>query len=174
MNDHSSAGKADSVETAFRQERGMLRRFIARRIRDPQEAEDYVQEVYLRVLAVSSQNKIGNFRGFLLRIASNLIIDLRRRDGARLRDRHVALEEEHHPTDDGAESPERIVQARQQLQRLNGVLAGLDPAAAEVFRLVRLEGRSHHEAAVRLGIDVRSVSRHLERVLVKLAKAIDP
>jgi RNA polymerase sigma factor (sigma-70 family) len=164
---------AGEVERRLFREHSVLRRYIARRIRNPQDADDYVQEVYLRVLSARPANKIENLRGFLLRIASNLIVDRLRRDATRQRDLHVSLEDANHPDDGGAASPERILLAREQLERLGDVLQGLDPTAAAVFRLVRLEGRPHREVARKLGIEVKSVSRHMERVLVKLARAVE-
>ena len=41
-----------------------------------------------------------------------------------------------------------------------------------VFLLVRVEGLTHRDAAKRLGLDVKQASRHVERVLAHLARAL--
>lgn len=62
--------------------RSALQNYLRRRLRAHEDPEDYVQEVYLRVLAADpGQNKVQNLRGFLFRAASNLMIDKHRRRG---------------------------------------------------------------------------------------------
>lgn len=152
--------------------RSALTAYLRRRLRRTDEVEDYVQEVYARVLAVASPEKIVSPRGFLLRAASSLIVDQFRRDRTRQRDRHVSLEESHHPSDEGVLSPERRLAGRQRLAALSGALKACNPIERSLILMVRVEGLTHRDAAERLGLEPKAASRMIERILVRLARAV--
>ncbi len=71
--------------------------------------------------------------------------------------------------DDGTNDPERALAGRNSLQALGEALKTLSPMARDAFLLVRVDGLSHREAAARLGIETKAVSRHIERSLARLA-----
>jgi RNA polymerase sigma-70 factor (ECF subfamily) len=148
--------------------RSTLRSYFRRRVRPGEDAEDFVQDVYLRVISASPDpQKIASWRGFLLRAASNLLIDRYRRSETRMEGSHVAIEND--LQDEGTDDPERILIGRGELHALSEAMKILSPAAREAFLLVRVEGFSHKDAAARLGIETKAVSRHVERSLARLA-----
>lgn len=148
----------------------MLRAYFTRQIGAGPEVEDYVQDVFVRVLSAAPTERVGNWRGFLLRVASSLVIDRFRRDRARRRDQHQDLETVGELVDDHAVTPEQAVIGRQSLERLEEALRQVDPIARNVFLLVRVDGLRHREVAERLGMDTRTVTRLVDRVLVHLAR----
>lgn len=150
----------------------LLRGYFARRVRHSQDVDDYVQDVYLRALSAAPTEKVGNWRGFLLRVAATLLVDRFRRDSTRRRDEHQGLDESGELTDDQAFSPEHTAMFRQELAVLEETLKQVDPLARNVFLLVRVDGLSHRDVAERLGLDVKMVSRHVERVLAFLARTM--
>jgi len=149
----------------------VLRAYLRRRVRNPADVDDYVQEIYARVLASAPDLTVSNWRGFLQRAASNLLADSFRRGRTRMRDRHIPLEEAVNLLE-GQPSVERILEGREDVQRLTQVLESVDPVARSVFLLVRVDGLTHREAAERLGLDAKQASRHVERVLARLARAL--
>lgn len=151
--------------------RSALNSYFRRRTRSREDAEDYVQEVYLRILAADvDQDKVKSLRGFLFRAASNLLIDKHRRRRASMEAAHCPLDEA--IIDDGTNDPERILLGRDSLQSLGEALKSLSPTARDAFMLVRVEGLSHREAAERLDIETKAVSRHIERSLARLAATL--
>jgi RNA polymerase sigma-70 factor (ECF subfamily) len=150
---------------------GAVRAYVRRRIDNLADVEDCVQEVYLRAVGRGGAD-IQNPRGFLLRIASSILVDRHRRRVARASDRHVGLDAVGGLHDDGAHSPERIAASRQELSRIGKALDTMSATAQDCFRLVRLEGLRPNEAARRLGLTEKSVTRHLERTLVRLTEAL--
>jgi len=163
-------GVADALED----HRSTLRSYFRRRVRYGEDAEDFVQDVYLRVISAGPDpQKITSWRGFLLRAASNLLIDKYRRSEARMEGNHVAIEND--LQDEGTDDPERILIGRDELHSLSEAMKILSPAARDAFLLVRVEGMSHKEAAARLGVEPKAVSRHVERSLARLAAMLaDP
>jgi RNA polymerase sigma factor (sigma-70 family) len=152
--------------------RPALQAWFVRRLGNRHDAEDHVQEVYARALATVPTNKIDSPRGFLLRIASTVLVDRYRRDKVRERHNHVALADAPEPGDGGAGSPERSLAARQQLALVEAALLELDPLPRQIFMLARLEGMSHREIGKRLGLEPVQVSRQVERAMAHLARRL--
>src|SRR6187455_387865 len=84
------AGLAALV-TAYRPD---LRAFLSARCGDPAEAEDLLQELWLKVAGVPS-GPIANGRAYLFRAANNLVLD-------RVRARHRAMRRDRAWLDEGA------------------------------------------------------------------------
>ncbi len=160
------------VLTMLRSHEGPLRAYLARRLRNRHEIDDYVQDVYVRVLSSRSTKKVESWRGFLLRIASNLLIDRKRRDDVRRRDDHIPVETEGDLLDEHGHSPERTLLAKEELAALSQVLDTLDPRTRTVFLAVRLEGLSLREAGARVGVDDKAAARMVERAVAKAARRL--
>jgi RNA polymerase sigma factor (sigma-70 family) len=168
------AGEA-SLASAFAAHHGYLRRYLARRIRSGDDADDVAQEVYLRALQFARrENKVRSWRGIFLRIAADLVVDGFRRSRARAAELHVPLESVQEPGDDELHSPERILQGRQRLSEAERTLEALDPECRRAFVLVRFHGYSYAETARELGLDTIRVGRLIERATLHLAKAMRP
>ncbi|WBO22832.1 RNA polymerase sigma factor [Sphingomonas abietis] len=147
-----------------------LRAYLRRRIGPSEDVEDFVQDVYLRVLSAPPQEDVRSWRGFLVRIASNLLIDHHRRKNVRMAEEHVTVDDML-IRDEGAD-PERTLSGRQELAHVAKAIQELGPVARDAFLLVRVEGLSHKEAALRLGITPKAVSHHVERSLARLARQL--
>jgi len=147
-----------------------LKAYFTRHLKSNQDAEDYVHEVYSRVLAsADAAGAVKNWRAMLLTVAKSVVIDQFRRDAARRRDQHLPLDDDmdlHDPQPD----PESAVSARQRLAAAEKVLAQLDPVYRQAFLLARVEGLGHKEIAKRLGIAQISVGRHVQQALYALAR----
>lgn len=171
LDDFAWDGATLSVGALLEAHRPALTSYFRRRAQSREDAEDYVQDVYLRILAAApDQDKVRSLRGFLFRAASNLLIDKHRRREARMEAGHFPIDEA--IVDDGTNDPERVLLGRNSLELLQDALTALPPVARDAFLLVRVDGLSHREAAERLGLETKAVSRHIERSLVRLASAM--
>jgi RNA polymerase sigma-70 factor (ECF subfamily) len=148
-----------------------LRAYLRRRVRNPADVDDYVQEVYAKVLKASPAEKIGTMRGFLFRVASNLLADRFRRDRTRMLESHVTIDSAPGLAD-GRPGPERELRARQRLSALSEALKSVDPIARSIFLLVRVDGLSHREAGERFGMEAKQASHQVDRVLAYLARTL--
>lgn len=149
----------------------LLLAYLRRRLPAGEDERDYVQEVYLRVLAMSGADRarVVNWSGFLVRAASNLMIDKSRRRRARRDDLHVDLEQALAIADDYAFDGERTALGRERVRQVEGALAALDHAARRALIAVRVHGMSHGQIAGELGVARKDVSRLIERALHSLA-----
>jgi RNA polymerase sigma-70 factor (ECF subfamily) len=127
------------------------------------EADDLIQEAYAKLASLPSVSHITQPRPYLFRIIKSLILANVRHaqvvaieSMAELGELNISLEEA---------SPERILSARQQLERLAQAIEFLPPGCREVFRLRKFEDLSQREIAMRLKISENTVEKQLARAL---------
>ena len=130
------------------------------------EAEDLVQEAFLRLLQYSKDNEVGREEGFLVRTAVNLSIDASRR--AR------RLEVVSEPIDDlilvdDMPDPERVAIGKSRLEHLVVGFERLDPKTRAMVKARRTEGLSMREIALREGVSVSAVEKRLAKAMLFLS-----
>lgn len=145
---------------------GVLRRYALVLTRDPDEAEDLVQEALLRAVASARTWEPGRpVRPWLLAIVHNQHVSRRRR---RQVEAACTVElEEQAPKAVPAAQPHRI-----QLNRTMQALMSLPEEQREVLVLVALEGLSYKEAAELLGIPLGTLVSRLGRARAALRVAV--
>lgn len=139
-----------------------LRAFFSRRA-PSSDVEDLVQEVLLRIQKRRSAPVVHNVEGYLFEVAANVLVDRGRRDRTRRRSDHCEFSEIHHPVDEL--SPERVLQAREQMALAIAVLNELPERTRQVFVLVRFEEMSYKLVARHFGISVSAVEKHVMKAL---------
>lgn len=159
------AAAADDPGAAMAAYGPALRRFFFKRA-PPGEAEDLVQEVFVRLMARSASEPVDNIERFLFKIAHNVLIDRQRHGQVEARVfRPVAA-----PREPACElSPERIVMGRQAVTRLVVGLRGLPPRTRKAFLLHRFEEMTYAAIARRMGVSVSAVEQLISRALEHLA-----
>jgi len=153
--------------------RDALVRFLSARTGSAAEAEDIIQDVFLKVQAIDPAG-IENPKAFLYRLASNLFVD-KLRSARRRRARDEAYAQSHTEAagmDLVAQTPDpqQIVDSRQQLQQLIQSVDSLPPQCRRVFMLHKLEGLSYAEVAQSLGISKSAVEKHMMTALRRLSE----
>ncbi len=149
-----------------------LRSMVRGQVRSPQDAEDLVQDSWVRATAASGsaeQTPISNVRAYLFRIARNLIIDHRRR--AAIRPIIEVEEAVLLQAADPAPTPEAAVITRDELNRMDRIIAAMPAKPREVFRLARIEGLSYADIGRHLDLSRQTVHQHMTRALLALQLA---
>lgn len=151
--------------------RPALLKYFQRKIGTTAEAEDLTQEVLLRALLHTDWQKPERARGYIFRIAVNCWRDRRRR--LRAHGTNVRWEEaaEEAFEDAGAHnSPESVLEVREELDQVAAALDGLSLRTRTVLMLIKLEQMRIATVAEMLGISVSAVNKHLARGLEHLAQ----
>lgn len=155
------------VEAVDRQLRSMVRG----QMRSAQDAEDLVQDSWVRATA-AGDTPITNVRAYLFRIARNLIVDHRRRAAVKP---IVEVEEAVLlAAADPAPTPEGALITRDELNRMDRIIAAMPAKPREVFRLARIEGLSYADIGRLLGLSRQTVHQHMARALLALQLAARP
>jgi RNA polymerase sigma-70 factor (ECF subfamily) len=155
------------VGDAYRVHHDSLLNFLTRQLANRQEAEDVVQDTYLKFCSIRDIDGIEDTKAFLFRVAKNLAIDLRRRQAVR----QVAGEELRFDAVDYG-TPEMLLDSKQHLMKLQAAIDRLPDRCRTVFILHRYHGKSHHEIAQALGITTHAVEKHMMRALKRCQKNI--
>ena len=134
-------------------------------LQDRTEAEDAVQEVYVKLWRNASKFKVSSYSpmSWLAAIARNHAIDLVR---ARKQQRSDIAEAVDIP--DPAATPEEHSVANSERNRLQRCLAELDTKRAEVIRSAYVEGYSYQELASRHRLPINTLRTWLRRGLIRL------
>lgn len=167
----NNAGYQASLEALDRAFRASLRRYFMRRVRDRGEIDDMVQQVFERLLKRGGLDGIGQVGGYIFQIASSVLADSQRSRKVRHSDQHEEFDPHSHG--DVAFSAEHVFLMRERLTRATAILLELPERTRVIFVLRRLEGMKYRDIAIRLGISVSAVEKHMERAVVRLAEGID-
>lgn len=131
--------------------------------------DDLIQEAYAR-LWEADLARIGNARGYFYTIVRNLLIEQARRARIVPMERMGEIESLRFVSDEPG--PEQRVSARQELENLCRIIAGLPARMREVLNLRSFEGYSRREIAERLGISERTVEKQLQNAHARIGEAL--
>jgi RNA polymerase sigma factor (sigma-70 family) len=147
-----------------------LMRYLKRVWKSPAEVSDLRQETYVRVYESASQALPRSPKNFLFTTARNLLVDKMRRERIVSIDYTQDLESLDVWVDEL--TPERRLNARQELQRLADAFDCLPETTRAAIWLRRVAGLSQRQAAESLGIEEGALEGHMTRGLRSLAKSL--
>lgn len=173
----ASSAKDQLLAVYLERRRALVRSFAAR-TGSRERAEDVVQDLYVRLQALTEEAaaEVQNPVAFLYRIGGNLVLD-GVRQGKRTAARDKAWTEEGGESVGGVSiadqpSPEDAAWARLKLDQVSRALEDVAPKARQAFRLHRIDGLTHVQIAERLGVSTSSVEKYLSGVLARLLKEV--
>jgi len=151
------------ITDVVEREQSRLRSFIRRRVSDPADAEDILQEVFFELAEANRLlMPIEHVSGWLFRVARNRITDLFRRKKPERLDRAVAGDaqdvvalEDLLPSPDAG--PEALYARGVLLDELELALEELPEEQRDVFIAHEWEGRSFKEIAAATGININTL-----------------
>ena len=158
------AEQDQQISEVVRREQSRLRSFIRRRVPDPRDAEDILQDVFYELVEANRLlMPIEHITGWLFRVARNRITDLIRKkkpdsfsDAAvEIDDGELLRIEDLLPSPDAG--PEALYVRSVLLDELELAIDELPEEQREVFLAHELEGRSFQEMAVETGVSLNTL-----------------
>jgi len=152
------------ISEVVKREQSRLRDFIRRRVPDPRDAEDILQDVFYELVEANRLlMPIGHVTGWLFRVARNRITDLfRKKTSESIRDSAVEDEDDERlpwadllPSPDAG--PEALYARNVLLDELELAVDELPEEQRQVFVAHELEGRSFREMAAETGVSVNTL-----------------
>ena len=162
--DHMALEQDRRISEVVKRERPRLRNFIRRRVPDPSDVEDILQDVFYRLVEANRLlMPIEHVTGWLFRVARNRITDLFRKKKPDLFSNAVIEDEEGEalriedllPSPDAG--PEALYFRNLLLDELELAVDELPDEQREVFIAHELEGRSFKEMAAETGVSVNTL-----------------
>lgn len=148
--------------------------YFRRRVRDPAQAEDLVQDALLRVIRAAESEVIEHPESYVFKVAANLLKDSRRHAVRHPTVACAALEEnkggEVDETLVDERSPERVLDGETSLAQVQQALSELSELTRNVFILFRLEHMKQKDIAALYGIAQSTVEKHVTRAVLHLAR----
>lgn len=161
---------APPTEEMWREMLPRLRKFVRRRIADPDRADDLVAEVLLRihqnVASLDDQELLPNW---VFRIARNAVIDEYRRAGRSREQLTSALPEQ--STEQSIDQDETAA-VRELSACLRPMLNGLPAEQRAAVEMVDLDGMTQADAAQRAGVSLSGMKSRVQRGRRRLAELL--
>ena len=167
------------ISKVVAEQRGRLRNFIRRRVPDPSDAEDIVQEVFYELVEANRLlMPIEHVTGWLYRVARNRITDLfRKKKPVAFSDAAVEDEagellriEDLLPSPDAG--PEALYFRSVLLDEMEFALGELPREQREVFVAHEIEGRSFKELSAETGVSVNTLLARKRYAILHLRKRL--
>ncbi|WP_294235594.1 sigma-70 family RNA polymerase sigma factor [uncultured Sphingomonas sp.] len=146
--------------------RTRLLTYVRKRIREPEQAEDVVQEAIMRVIEQERKQVIEQPLAYAFRVADSVIFNRGRRsadDGGPV-DPEIAC---------ALPLADEILDYRQRFDRFQAALSRLPAQRRAVFVERHLEGKSRQQIADEMGLSIEAVKKHLVRAMIDLDGCID-
>jgi RNA polymerase sigma factor (sigma-70 family) len=163
------------ISEVVKREQSRLRNFIRRRVPDPLDAEDILQDVFYRLVEANRLlMPIEHVTGWLFRVARNRITDLFRKkepenfseiDSADEEDESLQFEDLLPSPDAG---PEALYARNVLLRELQRAVAELPKEQREVFVAHEFDGRSFKELSAATGVSVNTLLSRKRYAVLRL------
>lgn len=138
----------------------MLQRLLAARLQDRDDAEDALQDIWLKLDSLGTR-PVAQPLAYLCRMAMNHAAD-QRLSAMRKGRRDTAWLDVQPGADEFADAERRLI-GRDSLQRLEARIAEMPDRMQLVLRMFRIEELPQRDIALRLGISVSGVEKLLRR-----------
>ena len=158
-------GQSSGLAGVFLANRHLIRRLVTARTPDPADAEDVLQEMWLR-LDGARIGPVSDPLAYLMRMALNVVADRHRAEQRRMSREQAwgAVQP------GGSEHPdaERRLLSVEELARLQALLGSMPEPMHRALVLFRVEGRSQRAIAEELGMTLSGVEKLLARAYRRL------
>jgi RNA polymerase sigma-70 factor, ECF subfamily len=176
----AKAGDGDAFRVLVERHGRKVFRLAFRLIGNEEDAEDIVQETFLRAYrSLERFNDQAQFSSWIYRIASNYALDLlrgrkRRTEqslSASAADDGITIADRLATADPG---PDRLAVGGQLQQRIKGALEELTPQERVAFTLRHFEGHTVEEIATHLNVSSSATRNAVFRAVQKVRRALQP
>lgn len=150
-------------ETIYKDNYALLYLHALKMLGDREEAKDVVQEVFTQAWNKRADIIIKkSIKAYLFQAVKNKVLDIYAHQATVRKFESSIDHEAYHTYDDAAVREERL------MKQIESEITALPEQMATVFRMSRMQEKSHAEIAETLNISVNTVKTHIGRALKKL------
>jgi len=170
-------GSEEAFRRLYQMHRETVYRLAFRYVRSGQDAEDIMQETFIKAfrgIQHFSYERTSSFSAWLCRICINSVIGHLRKQKSRRMDRTVPLDEIGKEPSSDCLSPEQVAENSQVLTLIRRAVGKLSPQQRIAFDLRYSKQLEITEIAETMGSSESTVKTHVSRALAKLRKELRP
>jgi RNA polymerase sigma-70 factor (ECF subfamily) len=162
-------GDIKEFESLFRSSYASLVKYARTLIKDPDTAEEIVQDLFFRLWQNKEKIKIeSSLNGYLFRSVHNSCLHYIE---------HMKVVERHEQEmafvqNDGSESPDEILQYKELQSRIARTIEKLPERCGQIFCMNRFEGLKYSEIAEKLAVSIKTVEANMGKALKEFRKAL--
>ncbi|MDE0535985.1 MULTISPECIES: RNA polymerase sigma factor [unclassified Tenacibaculum] len=156
-----------NFEEVFNKHSQTLRNYIYYKCGDTQQAEDIVQEAYIKLWHNCAKVIFEKAKSFLYTVANNHFLN-------EVAHKKVVLEYQKQNTTNNTsiETPQFILEEDEFHKKLKKAIADLPERQREVFLLSRIDKKKYSEIAEIVGVSVKAVEKRMSKALLTLKEQI--
>lgn len=156
-----------NFEEVFNKHSQTLRNYIYYKCGDTQQAEDIVQEAYIKLWNNCTKVIFEKAKSFLYTVANNHFLN-------EVAHKKVVLEYQKQNTTNNTsiETPQFILEEDEFHKKLKKAIADLPERQREVFLLSRIDKKKYSEIAEIVGVSVKAVEKRMSKALLTLKEQI--
>ncbi len=163
---HRSVCESQTFKALFDTHSETLRNFIYYKCGDIQQAEDIVQDSFIKLWKNCAKVIFEKAKSYLFTVANNAFLN-------EIAHKKVVLEhQKNHSQKSSNLTPEFLLEEKEFMEKLNKAIADLPFRQREVFLLSRIDKKKYAEIAEIVGITVKAVEKRMSQALVILRKKI--
>ncbi len=163
-------GDASAFEQLYRKFSKQIYWKLLKMVKESDQADDILQDLFIKVWERREQiDTSHSFGAFLHRIAQRMVVDHYRKVSI-ITKSHLFIQENSteliSPTEDHLDNKETE-------ELLNKAINSLSPQRKQAFRLCRIDGKSHKEAAELMNISTNTIKNHLVSATKQIKSYLD-
>ncbi|WP_242203314.1 RNA polymerase sigma factor [Aestuariivivens insulae] len=160
--DTKSVCEQKNYEQLFNAHSKTLFNFIYYKCGDTQQAEDIVQDAFVKLWRNCAKVHFQKAKSFLFTVARNLFLN-------EVAHKKIVLQHEAAPTKSSTnETPEFLLEEQEFMLKLKNAIANLPEKQREVFLLSRIDKKTYAEISELVGISVKAVEKRMSLALMAL------
>lgn len=152
------SGDQSALKTVFDQHYSALCRYALQWTKDPDEAEDIVQRLFVDLWVKRDAIEVElTLKSYLYAATRNRCLNYLK---------HQRVVQMHVQSVSKAPQPILFMdEAHHLTEAIHKAIANLPDQCGRVFRMVKMEGKRYHEVADELGISVKTIENHMTKAL---------
>lgn len=166
---HNDTCNESTFNTFFKEQAKGLRNHLYYKFGDLDQAEDLVQDAFIKLWNNCANVPIEKAKSYLYTIAVNAGISIMRHNQVKFKYKNYIVSSKKDVTN---ESPEFLVLEEEFNEKLKKTIASLPDRQREVFLLSRIEKKTYKEIAELSGVTVKAIEKLMHKALVKMRKEI--
>jgi RNA polymerase sigma-70 factor (ECF subfamily) len=167
MKDTENVCKENIFNQVYRDNGKAIWRFIYYKCGDSAQADDLVQEAFIKLWQNCAKVPLEKAKSFLYTVANNTFLNEVAHKKVVLK--HAQLQ----PNKVDSQSPEFLLEEKQYLKKIEIAIANLTEAQRTAFLMNRIDGKKYREIAEILDISVKAVEKRMSQALAALRKEIE-